>query len=175
MPEIIVKMDGADAVRERLGKIAARADNLSPIMRAIGERVTEQTKLRFNAGGPAPDGTGWLPVKRPSPKARGVLRVSDQLRDSIRFQLMGNNAVAIGTNKVYAAIHQFGGTIVRGARSELFVRNRVNNRFAKGTTAGRGFTFKNHSIGIPARPYLGLSWKNSDEVISIINNYLQVR
>ncbi len=180
MPEIIVKIDGAEAVRETLRGIAARCGNLSPVMKAIGERVAEQTKLRFNAGGPAPDGTPWAPVKRPSKKARGILRVTDHLRDSIRFQLIGQNAVVIGTNKVYGAIHQLGGTIHQGARSELFVRNREKRgakagSFKKGTTSGRGLTFRGRDINIPARPYLGLSRQNSDEIVEIINQYISSR
>ena len=47
MPEIIIKMDGADAVRQRLKEVAERCGNLSPIMKVIGERVTKQTKDRF--------------------------------------------------------------------------------------------------------------------------------
>ena len=124
MPEIIVKMDGTDAVRKTLQGALPPAPETCPTLKAIGERVTEQTKLRFNAGGPAPDGTPWAPVKRPSKKARGIMRVTDHLRDSIRFQLLGNNSVEIGTNKVYGAIHQLGGEITQGARSELFIRKR---------------------------------------------------
>ena len=184
MPEIVVKMDGADALRVRLRQIAGRAGNLSPILRAIGDRVVEQTKRRFNAGGPAPDDTPWARPKTKNPKRRGTLRVTDQLRDSIRYQLIGKNAVAIGTNKVYGAIHQFGGKISQGARSELFLRNRYvrstktgkqPGQFKKGTKAGRGFTFQGREINIPARPFLGLSPANSEELVGIVNDYITGR
>jgi len=174
--DITIKMDGADAVRAYLNKIADRAGNMRPIMKAIGDRVAEQTKRRFEKGGPAPDGTPWAKVKKPHPKARGILRITDQLKNSIRYQLVGNNAVAIGTNKVYAAIHQLGGEISQGARSELFLRNRARSgKFKKGTKAGRGYTFRDRTIGIPARPFLGLSRADSDEIISRINNYITGR
>lgn len=180
MNPIIVKMDGADAVRQRLAEIAGRAGNMSPIMKAIGDRVVEQTKRRFESGGPAPDGTPWKPPKTKNPKRRGTLRVSDQLRDSIRFQLLGRNAVAIGTNKIYGPIHQFGGTITQGSRSELFIRNRYargakKGQFKKGTKDGQGFTFGNRRLVIPARPFLGLSAGNSAEIIGLINEYLAGR
>ncbi len=175
MPEITIKVDGADAVRKKLQEVAGKVANLSPIMKAIGDRVTEQTNRRFEAGGPAPDGTPWKPPKKPNPKRRGTLRVTDQLRDSIHFQMIGNNAVAIGTNKVYGPIHQFGGTINQGARSELFTRNRKDGRFAKGTASGRGFTFKERTINIPARPFLGLNAANSNEIIGLINEYIAGR
>jgi phage virion morphogenesis protein len=171
--EIIIKMDGADAVREYLNKIADRAGNMRPIMKAIGDRVVEQTKRRFEKGGPAPDGTPWKPSKTPNPKRIRTLTVSGHLRDSIRSQPIGNNAVAIGTNKVYGAIHQLGGGIKQGARSELFVRNRAKSgKFTKGTKAGRGYTFRDRTIGIPARPFLGLSRADSEEIISRINEFI---
>lgn len=141
MLEAVIKMDGADAVREKLREVARRCENLSPVMRAIGDRVVRQTFERFNRGGPAPSGRPWLPPKIPNPRRRGTLRVTDQLRDSIHYQLIGHNAVSIGSNKVYAAIHQFGGR----SREGWYV---------------------------PARPYLGLSRENSDEILGIINEYL---
>lgn len=177
MAEITIKLDGADAVRERLREISARVSNMSPIMKAIGERVVEQTRRRFEKGGPAPDGTPWAKPKTPNPKRIRTLTVSGQLRDSIRFQMINANEVAIGTNKVYAAIHQFGGEITQGARSELFQRNRYvrgpkKGSFKKGSVAGRGLTFKGREINIPARPFLGLSKQDSDDIVSLINNII---
>jgi len=49
MPDITIKIDGADAVRKRLSEIASRSGNLSPILKAIGDRVAAQTKRRFEA------------------------------------------------------------------------------------------------------------------------------
>lgn len=183
MAEIRAKMHGAEAVEKRLEKIAGRCGSLRPVMRAIGDRVVRQTWQRFNQGGPAPDGTPWAPLKSATlrqKKHRKILTESGHLRGSIRYRVLGRTAVAIGTNKVYGAIHQFGGTITQGARSELFVRNRYTRgakkgQFKKGTAEGRGFTFGNRSIAIPARSYLGLSRANSDEVIGIMNNYIMGR
>lgn len=177
MPDIIVKLDGADNVRENLREMWARLSNMTPLMRAIGDRVVEQTKRRFAAGGPAPSGTPWAKPKTPNPKRVRTLTVSGHLRDSIRYQLRGQDAVAIGTTKEYAAIHQLGGTITQGARSELFLRNRYKRgakkgQFKKGTQAGQGYTFGERKINIPARPYLGLSENDSAEIIGIINEWI---
>jgi phage virion morphogenesis protein len=180
MPEIIIKMDGADEVRKALQEMSQRVSNLRPMMKAIGDRIAEQTKRRFEAGGPAPSGKAWAKPKTPNPKRIRTLTVSGQLRDSIRYQLIGNNAVSIGTNKVYGAIHQLGGVITQGARSELFIRNRYvrgakKGAFKKGSVAGRGLTFKDRTINMPARPYLGLSTANSTEILGIINDYIAGR
>lgn len=170
MPEITIKVDGADAVRQRLQQIAEHAGNLSPIMKAIGDRVVEQTKRRFEAGGPAPDGTPWANPKTPNPKRIRTLTVSGHLRDSIRFQLLGSSAVAIGTNRKYGAIHQFGGStpahiISARVKKALFwpgARHPVKSVRHPGSL-------------VPARPFLGLSQKNSDEIILMMNEYISGR
>lgn len=126
MPEITAKLEGADAVKKRLNELLGRVSNLSPIMRAIGDRVVKQTKRRFESGGPSPDGRPWKKPTTPNPKRIRTLTVSGHLRDSIRYQLQGSNAVAIGTNRSYAAIHQFGGktkkhTITPRTKKALFL------------------------------------------------------
>jgi phage gpG-like protein len=170
MPEITIKMDGADAVRERLREISTRASNLSPILKAIGDRVVEQTKRRFEAGGPAPSGTHWKAPKTPNPKRIRTLTVSGHLRDSIRYQLIGNNAVAIGTNRVYAAIHQLGG---RTAAHIIRPRNK-GGLFWPGAKHPMKSVRHPGSV-IPARPFLGVSEANSKELLGLINEYITGR
>lgn len=168
MPEIVIKVDGADAIRERLREVSSRVSNLSPILKAIGDRIVEQTKRRFEAGGPAPDGTPWKKPITPNPKRVRTLTVSGHLRDSIRYQMMGRNAVAIGTNRVYAAIHQLGG---RTAASVI----RPRRKKALKTPYGLFKKVNHPGSVIPARPFLGVSAENSREILDIINDYLAAR
>jgi phage gpG-like protein len=91
--------------------------------------------------------------------------VSGHLRDSIRHQMIGKNAVRIGTNRVYAAIHQLGGKtaprVIRPVRKQ-----------ALRTPFGLFKKVNHPGSNIPARPYLGLSRGNSDEILRMINEYL---
>jgi phage virion morphogenesis protein len=168
MPEIIIKVDGADAIRERLREISTRVSNMSPILKAIGDRIAEQTKRRFEAGGPAPDGTPWKDPKTPNPKRVRTLTVSGHLRDSIRFQMMGKNAVMVGTDKEYAAIHQMGG---RTAAHIIMPRRKKALKTPYGL-----FKKVNHPGSvIPARPFLGVSEANSTEILGMINDYIAAR
>jgi phage virion morphogenesis protein len=164
----------------RLGEFVRRMGNPLAALRVIGERLVRQTEDRFNKQGPAPDGTPWAPLaastrrKKKHPK---ILTESGQLRGSIRYQVLGANAVAVGTNKVYAAIQQLGGEIVQGARSELFTRKRYvrgtkKGRFKKGTVAGQGFTFAERRIAIPARAFLGVSAQDGEELVRILAQYV---
>jgi phage virion morphogenesis protein len=92
----------------------------------------------------------------------GLLQRSRGLFNSITKSSDSTTAI-VGTNKEYAAIHQLGGTIYQAPRSETFQRNRYKKgskkgSFKKGTQEGKqGFTFKEHWIKIPARPFLQLT------------------
>ena len=171
------------AVQDALDALAGKVKNLSPVMKIIGEYMVRSTEERFDRQGPAPDGSPWPPLKastRKQKKHSKILTESGQLRGYIRYQLQGTSAVAIGSNKVYAAIQQLGGQITQGARSEIFLRRRYvrgakKGSFKKGTTAGQGFTFKERKIGIPARPYLGVSAQDSTAIVGIVNRYLSMR
>jgi len=173
LSEITIKLDGADAVRERLREISSRVSNLSPILRAIGDRVVEQTKRRFESQGPAPDGTPWAPLKPATlaaKKHKKILTETGHLRDSIRYRLLGQNAVAVGTNRVYAAIHQLGGRTP--ARTILPVRKKA--LYWPGA-AHPVKSVRHPGSLIPARPFLGLSDRDSREIIDIMNEYITRR
>jgi phage gpG-like protein len=163
--EIVIKTEGADAITAYLSTIAERTRNMRPIMKAIGERVAEQTKMRFQHGGPAPDGTPWKPPVSPNPKRLRTLTVSGHLRDSIRYQLIGNDSVAVGTNKIYAAIHQLGG---RTSAHDIFP---IRKKALK-TPFGLFKKVRHPGSNIPARPFLGLSSENSSEIVEIINDWI---
>lgn len=74
---------------------------------------------------------------------RKILTLSARLRKSIHYQA-AKDSVVIGTDAVYAAIHQFGGK------------------------AGRG-----RKVSIPARPYLGISDADRSEAVRIIKEHLR--
>ena len=82
--------------------------------------------------------------------------------------MIGSNAVAIGSNKVYAAIHQMSG---KTAAHDIFPRSKK----ALKTPYGLFRRVKHPGSLIPARPFLGLSEANSNEIIGIINEYIAGR
>lgn len=89
-----------------------------------------------------------------------ILTVSGQLLKSIVAQTENNTAI-VSTNKVYAPIHNFGGTINMPARSNLYTQNRIKRgknkgKFTKRTTYGKGATIKAHKIVIPKREFMNI-------------------
>lgn len=160
-------------------RVAAASLDFTPLFDDIGASLVVSTQQRFETE-TDPSGKKWTPL-RPSTKRarRGVPHI---LRDRNRlFRSLTHNAtpsyLEVGTNVIYAAIHQFGGTIDLAAREQTAnfrmasegaytkadgtkVGSRL--RFAKRKSKSKrvwakSFSIGAHSITIPARPYLGLS------------------
>ncbi len=136
-------------VLNALSNLEKAVSNLSPVMRSIGEELTESTKQRFSDT-QAPDGTDWalntpatLEYKLGDTPLTGETGV---LAETINYQLPNNNAVEIGSPLEYAAMQQFGGT-----KSEF-----------------------PHLWGdIPERPFLGVSSDDKTEILDIITEQLE--
>ncbi|WP_157818048.1 phage virion morphogenesis protein [Candidatus Thiodictyon syntrophicum] len=166
---LTITVDDA-AVRTALGALIAKVGKPAAALRDIGEYLLLATDRRFRAQA-APDGTPWAPnsdvtllrhlnrggkgfKKNGSLSARGakrlgskrILRDSGLLQGSIRYQLeAGGAAVAIGTNRIYGAMQQFGGTRAQWP----------------------------HLWGdIPARRFLGLAAADREEIRAILRRHL---
>ena len=130
--EIEIYDSGAAEALKRLGSLDRVA-----LMEAVGADVAKWGAERIRSRkGAAPDGQPWqslaastIEKKRKKGKGHmGTLMQRPQLLNSIVFQDADEDSVSIGSNMVYARIHQ------------------------KGGFAGRG-----KKVAIPARPYLGIS------------------
>jgi len=177
---IEIKTDDGEVIKT-LARIERKGGNMAGALKIVGERMVRHTDDRF-VRQRDPAGKRWAPL-RPATRARKhnprILEERGHLRGSIRYQVDGNT-LRVGTNVVYGPIHQLGGSINHRAHSEIFVRNRVakgahKGRFAKGTSAGRGFTFKEHKTTIPAREYLGIGADDKKDILEVLGDYLEVK
>lgn len=98
-----------------LNELAGRMGDLTPVMQAIGEIIVEQTDTAFETG-VAPDGKAWPASGRALATGGQTLIDSAVLRNSITVQAT-ENQVEVGTNVLYAAIHQLGGKAGRGKKA----------------------------------------------------------
>ena len=165
-----------EQVQQMLQQLSERMRNLKPAMKEIGEIVRTSIERNFAAQG-RPE--KWLESQRVKRKGGQTLSLTGRLRRSFTVKAE-SDSVAVGTNVVYAAIHQLGGTIKQGARSELFTRNRYvrgekKGQFKKGTKAGRGLTFKGSEGAIPARPFLMVQDEDWSAINNAVNRYLAQR
>lgn len=139
-----------------LAGLAAVSADLRPLLQDIGAELEMSTVERFDSN-VGPDGVPWPQSIRAREKGGKTLVDNRWLMDSVSYRLDGSVAVEIGAGGVagkYAAIHQTGGTI--RAKTGKGLRFRL--------ASGNGPMVTVQSVRIPARPYLGLSAQDRDNV-----------
>ena len=139
------------------------------VMKAIGTGLVEVVNQRFESG-TEPMGAKWhplLPAYAAIKKGPGILRASLMLQRSVTFSVAGNQ-VTIGSNRIYAAVHQFGATIkpVR-AKALAFRLGMAGPRGGKSSGIVRA-----KSVTVPARPYLGFGPKDQRSVMETLAVFL---
>lgn len=140
-----------------LRKMKAVAEDLGPVLADIGAELESSTVKRFVTN-VAPDGVPWPPSARALATGRPTLVQFGDLRDSIHYVVDGD-AVEVGSNLVYAGIHQMGGTITAKGKALAF-------------TLFNGAFVQTKSVTIPARPYLGMSSNDNAAVLDIVGEHL---
>jgi phage virion morphogenesis protein len=105
------------ALQHKLDAAAARLTDATPLMQRLSMSLLDDTEQNFAAQG-RPRWAGLSP--RYAAKRRGgmILQKSGQLAGSITAFHDATSA-AVGSNKVYAAIHHFGGVAGRGHKSKI--------------------------------------------------------
>jgi len=182
MTEIRITIDDAAALaalkRTRDGLL-----NLRPAMKNIGEYMVLETDDRFKTQ-TAPDGSQWQPISRSWRQAKqrnGYITKILQMRGRLRKSIVpkaGADHVSVGTNVVYANIHQFGGSITHHARSQQanfrIDKKTGKSQFAKKKRANfsQNVTIGGHTTDIPARPFLGTNDENEREIGRIVADYI---
>ena len=140
---ITVEINGA-ALDAGLARMVAVLTNPSAAMDRIGRYLVASTLRRFERER-GPDGKSWLKSARALAEGGLTLTDSGRLRGSIAYVVTdGGRTVEVGSNVVYAAIHQLGGRAGRGRRAT-----------------------------IPARPYLGIDEHDRTNILHIISRALE--
>jgi phage gpG-like protein len=125
----------------------ARQERVSAALAALGRILVNRIRLGFRAS-TDPYGLPWLaPILR---KGQPLLDTG-RLRASISSQVQGKEVV-VGTNLIYAPIHQFGGVIV--AKKAKYLAIPVG-----GSAAGEKPTgwISKKSVYIPRRRFMPLN------------------
>jgi phage virion morphogenesis protein len=150
-----IRPSGLDVIEAALGRLQATAGDLRPAMDEIGSQLLQRTQRRFEEQ-QGPDGEAWQPLSPVTVRRRGdagpIRRISGDRYRSLTSEASPDSA-EIGTNWPYARIHQL------GAAQGSSGRSRRNGPIPWGD--------------IPARPYLGLSDEDNDDVLDIIARHLQ--
>lgn len=149
--ELNLELTGQAAIERALAAIAAGFDDTTGMMDEIGMFLESDTLDRFDTQ-TAPDGTKWQPSIRAREEVGKTLTDSTQLRSSITHNAQ-HNLVEVGTNKIYAGVHNDGATIraktAKGLRFQL--------------PGGLGFR-RVMEVELPRRQFLGLSPEAETEI-----------
>lgn len=150
-PDFEISIDDA-RLQARLRRLDDRMTNMTPFFEEVGEIIRTSVVKNFEEGGryrSPGDWRGgsrkWRPlsvVTLARKRGKKILIDSGALLNSINWQA-DRQGVVIGPNRVYAAIHQFGGK------------------------AGRG-----HKVTIPARPYLVVQDEDLEQINDVLEDYL---
>lgn len=129
---------------------------------ALAEAMRESTLERFKQS-KDPSGKRWKTSIRAATTGGKTLIASSQLRNSIK-STSDDSGFAIGTNVKHAATHQFGepGRTIRAKKSKGL-------RFMVG---GRWVTKKQVKVSIPARPFLGFSEEDMQEIKGTVEDFV---
>ena len=163
MSSVSVKVD----VDGDIDQLISRLDRISGIdkagvMNAISEGLRTSTYERFQKG-EAPDGSRWKPSIRARSGEGNTLIDSTELRNKIQSKADATGA-AVGTNKIYAATHQFG--------DERTIRAK-NGKYLKFKVGGRFVSVPSVRVNIPARPFLGISQSDDEEIRELLEEVFE--
>jgi phage virion morphogenesis protein len=162
MTGVTVTIDVRDyAVRGAFDAVEAAMHNPQPMMEAIGDGLVSSTHMRFVTQS-GPDGASWTalnPAYARGKRNTRILTESGRLRDSITSEA-ARSEVRVGTNVVYGAIHQLGGTIRP--------KNATHLVFQLG-----GVFVRAKSVTIPARPFLGISADDEQMIAEIVQDWIE--
>jgi|LSQX01.1.fsa_nt_gb phage virion morphogenesis protein len=122
--------------------------NTTPLMQEVSHVMDTAVSENFERGGRPK----WLGKRDGTPSK---LQDTGRLKNSIT-RLYDDTSAVVGTNVIYAGIHQFGGTIKPKRAKAL----RFNGRFVK-------------KVEMPARPFLQLDEGDFEEIEKVGERYLQ--
>lgn len=129
---------------------------------ALSEEMRSSTLERFKRS-KDPTGKRWKTSIRAASEGGKTLIQTAQLRNSIRAK-SDASGFAVGTNLAYAATHQFGAERTIRAKKAKALRFRVN---------GQWISKQKVRVKIPARPYLGLSEDDLQELKHSVEDYIR--
>jgi len=177
---------------EGLERFEQKLDRLPEMWRIVERRELEMTKDRF-ASKTTPDGAAWpanAPLTLMLRRGGSMMNVSGALKGSITAEGSGLRSV-IEPHMVYAAIHQFGGTITpkkgkflripigKGTRMSPEMAARAGVETTRGRKGAHGKSKSDggiflKSVTIPAREYLGIGAKDREMIEETVREWFSL-
>lgn len=152
-----LKLEGSEQALRRLGEAADRMEHAAPLFDRIGAMLVSSTQHRFERQAD-PEGNPWPKSIRAQLEGGRTLFDSGTLFRDLTHEAT-DQGVAVGTNLIYAAIHQFGGTIRPVADEALHF------------TIGGAEVFVKE-VSIPQRAFLGLDADDEAAITELASQFV---
>ncbi len=177
-----IKIDDRE-VLATLDRIIAKARDRRHLMKDIADIMWHAVEENFREEGRP----RWKRSKRAIKQGGKTLQQRGRLATSI-MPSSDNDTAMVGTNVIYAAIHQFGGTTKQAARMRIMhfdqrksgkmTHGRPGKKvdhFAKPGKAKYGMATmgKAYSVKMPARPFLHLEPGDFQKILGAAKFYLK--
>jgi phage virion morphogenesis protein len=156
-------------------------------MATIGATLLLSSQMRIEQTKIGPDGTPWEPWAKSTLKkrqrdgtaAQGILKLRGNLMNSLNYQANESSVKvsmgATGRSMDYARIHQLGGVISIKEREQKVYLDDKGWFTSKRKAKKEGYVkIGAYTIVIPARPVLGLSTEDEEDIREIVDDYLNI-
>lgn len=158
-------------VNELLAEIKKKVDDLSPVLKTVGETVRTSIVRNFEkTGRPAK----WKKSHRAKEEGGQTLSDKGRLKNSFTVDV-NRDSVRVGTNVVYAAVHHF------GAKKGSFgtVAANIKAHVRRSVKTGKESTVKAHTRkmklpwgDIPARPFALVQNEDRTEILAMLGEHI---
>lgn len=178
---LTITVDAAE-LQAGLARLADAVVAMRPVLDLIGGDLERSTRDRFERQ-TGPDGVAWVQSVRAREEGGWTLVDTGRLRSSITHTASDVDLM-VGSNVVYAAIHQFGGVIKQPERTVTIWRrfgpDGVEPKFVKQNKRNRNskrvieteHAMAAREVTMPARPFLGLDQADRDDITATIVAWL---
>lgn len=150
-----------ELVRRLNGLAGIRAGDITG---AIAEGVRTRTMEQFSEE-KSPDGEAWKTSVRARTAGGKTLTKTGVLKNSIHAR-SDDTGMAVGTNDIRAATHQFGDTRTIHPKKGEYLAFQVGGKWVR---------CRSVRITIPARPFLGINEDDLEDVKDILTSAVEGR
>lgn len=182
MLNITITDHASAALRRQISRL--ESGQKQAMLRAIGTEVVQMGKKAFNDAKLRPQ--PWPALKastlhRRAAKGRkgtAILKDSGTLWKSVRVITSDSGSVTVGTDRKYAAIHQFGGKVNIPGKT-LRPKKAKALMWPSAKHPVKSVKIPPRTVTIPARPYMPMDSRGElttygrDRVIGIVNDRLR--
>lgn len=152
MSSIKAELSGdTDELLKRLNRLSQL--EIRGALSSIAEGLRTSTVERFTEE-KSPEGKKWKPSIRAQEEGGKTLTKTSQLKTSIRSEV-SDSGLAVGTNDIRAATHQFGDERTIRAKNKQYLTFKIGGQWKNVTSV---------KVNIPARPFLGISEEDEQDI-----------